>query len=239
MKLILFFTILLILISCRNPTEIADNGNKIHLIVPDTTNNKRAAWALEAIEYYSKISNQLGISVLRNGADSLEIRMWYSFSFINEKELYIIKFQDRTCSITYCRYYLKGIDYNNDKTNKNRNPMTTPIVDSSFSKTVLVSRANLKKGDLNKFELANIWNLSSQSELNIPDSVGYTDCETYSIEVADNKRYKFLTHHCPKAYWERLKLKGIKEFINYCDGIRILANNNKAFIPYTFNNNDI
>ncbi len=228
MKELLIFIILLALFSCRTRTIAKDDTNNIQLLIADTTGNKKAKWDLERVEYYSNITKQLGLRDLKKGVDSFEIRAWYNFSFSNSKELYIIKFIDSTFTISYYRYYLKQFDFENKSRDRNWNAITQPIVDSSVCKSVLG-----KNGDLKKFDLGNIWNLRSQSELQIADSVGFNDCDTYTIEVADKKRYKFLSHHCPRGYYEKLRLKDINNFIGYFDLIKMLAYNN-AFIPYKY-----
>jgi len=233
MKNPLAYIVLLTIFSCRTRTT-NDHANNIQLIIPDTTNNKRAQWDLEKIGYYSKIAYQLGLNDLKRGVDSFEIRAWYNFSFSNSKELYTIKLHDSTCSITYYRYYLKRFDLGHEKQNRNWNPITQPIIDSNVSKSVLIKNVDLKKGDLKKFDLAAIWDLHSQSELKISDHIGFTDCDTYTIEVADKKRYKFLAHHCPRGYFEQLKLHDITNFIDYFDAIKIIANKNNTIIPYAY-----
>jgi len=220
--------VLLALISCRTKTNAKDSTNNIQLLIPETTGNKRAKWDLDTIEYYSKITKQLGLSDLKKGVDSFEIRAWYNFSFSNSKDLYIIKFIDSTFYISYYRYYLKEFDLKNEKRDRNWNPTTQPVVDSSVSRSALG-----KTSDLKKFALGNIWNLRSQSELQIPDSVGFNDCDTYTIEVADKKRYNFSTYHCPRGYYDKIKLKDINNFISYFDLIKRLAYNN-VFIPYKY-----
>jgi len=233
MKPFLTYIVLFTLLSCGTKSKRQNDVAKIQLIIPDTTSNKRAQWDLGKIEYYSQLAKQLGLSDLKNGADSFEIRAWYSFSFSNAKELYIIKLLDSTCRITYSRYYLKQFELGNAKRNNNWDPIKHPIIDSNVSKSVLIRNEALTKGSLKTFKLSAIWNLYSQSELKISDKLDFFDCDTYTIEVADRRRYKFLAHHCPQGFFQELKLQQITNFIDYFDGIRIIANQNNAIIPYS------
>lgn len=187
------------------------------LLIPDTINNRRAQWEVASIEYLSKIEMQLGLSDLKKGVDSLEIRVWYSFSFSNSKELYILKVQGSDHFISYHRFYL------NEKRFDDR------IVDSAVSKTVSITNS-----DFTKLALNQIWDLKSQSELGIPDSIGFTDCDTYTIEAADKNRFKFLEHHCPHGYLEKTKLKPIGDLVDYFNKIRLFAQKNNVVVPYRY-----
>ncbi len=226
MRYLLQLTILIVsLLSCKPNTERIVAENSIQLLIPDTTKNTRAQLDLDYIEHYTQIAKQLGLGDLKKGVDSFEIRLWNDFSFVSINELLILKQIDSTYRMTYCRLYFRRYDYENENRNREWNPFKQPIVDSCFSKTVL-----LKKGDLKSFNLQEIWSLHSQSELKISDSVSFSDCYTNTIEVADSKRYKFMRHHCPSGYFEKFKLKDINKFTDYFQKIRILANKNNAII---------
>ncbi len=216
-------------LSCKTKTESVVAENSIQLLIPDTTKNIRAQSDLDYIEHCSEIAKQLGLGDLKKGVDSFEIRLWNDFSFVSTNELFILKLLDTTYSMTYYRLYYRSYDYDNENRNRQWNPFKQPIVDSCFSKTVL-----LKKDDLKSLNLQEIWSLYSQSELKIPDSVGFSDCYTNTIEVADKKRYKFMSHHCPNGYFEKLKLKDITNFTDYFQKIRILANKNNAIIRHKY-----
>ncbi len=217
------------LFSCKTNTERIVADNSIQLLIPDTTKNKRAQLDLDYIEHYSQIAKLLGFEDLKKGVNSFEIRLWNDFSFVSINELLILKQIDTTYRMTYCRLYFRHFDYENENRNRGWNAFKQPIVDSSFSKTVL-----LKKEDLNNLNLQEIWSLRSQSELKISDSVDFSDCYTNTIEVADSKRYKFMRHHCPSGYFEKLKLNEINKFTNYFQKIRTLANKTNAIIKQKY-----
>ena len=228
MRSLLIITIVAISIfSCDNKTEKAATSNSFQLIIQDTTNNRRARWDLDDINYRSKLGNQIGLSDLKKGSDSLEIRLWYDFSFSNSQELYTLKFKDTSCFLTYHRIYPRDINYDDENRNRQWNPYADPLVDSSVSKSVLLS-----KEDLNNMHIDSIWLLKSQSELEISDSVGFTDCDSYIIEIADKKQFKYLRHHCAMGYYNKTKFTEILTFLDFCERITMVARKHNVVIPY-------
>lgn len=219
MRQLLILTILTSnFLSCRTKTETTTTSSNFQLLIPDTTNNRRAHWDFDDINYRSKLENQIGLSDLKKGVDSLEIRLWYDFSFSNSQELYILKFQDTICFLSYYRVYPRVINYDDDNRNRKWNPYTDPIIDSSVSKSVF-----LTKDDFKNLHSDSIWFLKSQSELKIPESIGFTDCDSYILEIADKKRFKYLRHHCAMGYYEETKLTEILTYMDFCGRITSLA----------------
>jgi len=217
------------ILSCRIKTETITAPSSFQLLIPDTTNNSRAHGDSDDINYRSKIENKIGLSDLKKGADSLEVRLWYDFSFSNSKELYLLKFQDTICLLSYYRVYLRQINYDDEGRNRAWNPYTDPIIDSSISKSVL-----LTKDDFKQLHIDSIWFLKSQSELKIPDSVGFTDCDSYIIEIADKKRFKYLRHHCAMGYYNKTKLIEILSYMDFCERITALSRRHNAIVPYKY-----
>jgi len=209
----------------------AKNGNMnntagVQFLVADTTNNAGAKRDRESIKHFSTLARQINLDDITKGAGDLEIRAWYSFAFSNEEELYSIKFIDSVCTLSYHRLYMHSYDFD-DSAHKKWNPITAPVPDSFISKTVL-----LEKPGLSELHTGSIWNLKSQSELNIPDSIGFTDCDSYSIEIADKTRYKFMRYHCPDGYYNKTGRKEIKDFLHVFNYVRLLAEKYRAKIPY-------
>jgi hypothetical protein len=228
MKHLFSLILILNLLACQTDKDDIDHKDVFQLITPDTTNNSRAKRDLESFKHSSGISKQLNLPDIAKGVDSLEIRAWYSFSFSNSEELYTLKFIDTTCILTYYRVYTRDYNYD-EEPRKIWNPYSEPIVDSAVSKTII-----LKVDDYRNLHIDRIWNLKSQSEINIPDTIGFTDCDSYSIEIADTKRYKFMKYHCPNAYYEKLKKKEILDFLNSFSEVQLLVQRHNALIPYTF-----
>ena len=231
MKLYLLLLVLLgCFLSCKiKPEKIAAAVNNIQLLIPDTTKNERAKRDLERIEYHTKISKQLGLNDFKKGADSFEIRAWYSFSFSNSQELYDLKVLDTNYTISYYRFYCRQIDYENENRNRDWNPFTNPIIDSFVSKSIL-----LKKKDCDSLGLNMFWSLRSECELNIPDSIGFLDCYGNTLEIADKHKYKLLSYHCANALYEATKFKQILDFEEGFNKIAALAYKHNAVVPYDF-----
>jgi hypothetical protein len=230
MRQLLILTILTInFLSCRSKNETSIATSSFQLLIPDTTNNKFAQWDYRDIKYRSKLENQLGLRDIKRGVDSLEVRLWYSFSFTDILELYVLRFQDTSCLVSYFRVYARQFKYDEEGSDRNWNPYIEPIIDSSVSKSVLLSKEKYKN-----LHIDSIWFLKSQSEVKIPDSVGFTDGDSYTLEIADKKRFKYLRHHCAMSYYEKTKLPEIQTFIDFCGRITNLADKFGAMVPYTY-----
>jgi hypothetical protein len=230
MKQLLYLTILIFgLSSCKMDSDKVVSDKGFQIILTDTTKNHRAQWDVADFNYRSKIENRLGLSNLKNGADSLEIRLWYSSSFSNSQDLYTLKFIDTNCIVSYFRVYPRNVDYDDKNRDRNWNPYEDPRIDSSFSKSVFISKKQFKN-----LNLDSVWLLKSQSDLNIPDSIGFTDCSNYIIEIADRKRLKYLRHHCYMGYYEKTKLNAILVFEDFYGRIISLARENSAYIEEKF-----
>lgn len=228
-QLVILTIIICCLESCKSGTEKVAGANGFQILIADTTWNRRAQWDLRDLTYRSKLANQLALSDLKKGADSLEVRLWCDFSFSNSQDLYVLKFKDTNCLLTYFRIYPRSYNYD-DASSRDWDPYTDPIVDSSVSKSVL-----LTKSKCTSLNCDSIWYLKSQSELKISDHIGFTDCDSYIIEIADRKRYKYLNHHCAMGYYKETKLSEILTYLDFCDRITSLATKYNATIPYNYN----
>lgn len=208
-QLFLLTTLILVFFSCKTKTApFPDNG--VQLILTDTTNNGRAQGELSSLEYYSKLESQIGLRDLRRGADSLEVRLWYSFSLSDSRELYILRFRDSIGYLTYYEVHPKGFDFENENRNRQWSPYDDPILDSVSSKTIV-----LGKKAYENIHLDSLWLLKTESELSLPDSIGFNDCSSFVIEVADRRRFRFLTYHCPGGIYEQTRVKAVMDFMEY------------------------
>jgi len=213
--------------SCLTKTEAKSGISNVQLLIPDSTSNGRAYLDLEDVHYRFKLENKIGLSDLKKGADSVEVRLWYVFSFSISQQLYILKFQDTSCLLSYYRVYPRRINYDDENRNREWDPYADPIIDSCVSKSVLIG-----KDDYKDLHIDSIWFLKSQSELKISDSIGFTDCDSYIIEIADKKRFKYLRHHCAMGYYNKTKLPEILSYLYFCGRITSLLEKHKAVVPY-------
>lgn len=221
-------TFFLCCLSCKTQTEklvIKTVSDRFLHFVPDTLNNFRAQWDLDDIKYRSKLERQIGLSDLTQGSDSFEVRLWYDFSMGIAQELYILRFQDTICNLSYHRIYPKHINYDDENRNREWNPYKDPIVDSSISRSVLLTAKDFKA-----LNIDSVWSLKSQSELKISDKIGFTDCDSYIFEIADKKRFKYLRHHCAMGYYEETKLAEISNYLDFCGRIIALARKYNAMV---------
>ena len=225
--LIVFFFCLL---SCKTKNDKVVTTGTFQFLMADTANNFRAQWDLRDFNFCSKLENQIGLKEIKDGADSLEIRLWYDFSFSNSKELYILNFQDTGCLLSYYRIYPRQINYDDENRNREWNPYADPIIDSFVSKSALLSI-----GDAKDLHIDSIWFLKSQSELKISDSIGFTDCDSYTLEIADKNRFKYLRHHCAMGYYNKTKLADILNYMDFCGRIISLATKFDAVVPNKYN----
>jgi hypothetical protein len=219
-------------LSCKTKTGNPVNTSikdRFLSLVPDTTKNFRAQWDLEDLKYRIKLEQQIGLKDLTQGADSLEVRLWYDFSMGIAQELYILRIQDTFCNLSYHRIYPKRINYDDENRNREWNPYKDPIIDSSVSRSVLLIANEYKN-----LHLDSIWFLKSQSELKINEKIGFTDCNTYIIEIADKKRFKYFRHHCAMGYYDQTKLKEIVTFMDFCNRITALTQKHNAIVPYNY-----
>jgi hypothetical protein len=226
MRQLLHLTILMLsLSSCKTSSKKAIGDKNFRVIITDSTKNHRAKWDLDDFNYRSKLEFQLGLSNLKNGADSLEIRLWHDISLNNSQDLYILRFIDTNCIVSYFRVYPKNINFDDENRDKSWNPYKDPIIDSSFSKTISLSINRFQK-----LNLDSLWLLKSQSDLNISDNIAFGDCDSYIIEIADKKRLKYLRYHCSMRYYEKIKLSEILIFVDFCERISSFARGNNVYI---------
>jgi len=216
-QLLIFSSFLFCLLSCKTKQDKVTPDSSFQFLMTDTTNNFRAQLDLMDFNNRSKLENQIGLKELKNGTNNLEIRLWYDFSFSRSKELYVLRLQYTSCFLSYYRVFLRTRNYTDENRNRKWNPHKDPIVDSCVSKSVLIPATSYKS-----LHLDSIWLLQSQSALKIPAQISYSDCDSYIIEIADKKRFKYLRHHCAMSYFEITKLKEILTYLDFCARIRSL-----------------
>jgi hypothetical protein len=99
---------------------------------------------LRDLKYRIKLEQQIGLSDLTQMPDSFEVRLWYDFSMGIDQELYVLRFQDTICNLSYYRIYPKPINYDDENRSKEWDPYNDPIIDSSVSKSVLLTAKDYK-----------------------------------------------------------------------------------------------
>ncbi len=217
------------LVSCKTNSDKVVSENHFQVILTDTIKNHRAKWDLDDFNYRLRLEKMLGLSNLKNYADSLEIRLWYDFSFSDCQDLYTLKFIDTNCIVSYFRVFPRREIYDKNTDSHKWLPFLERVIDSSFSKTITISKYKFQN-----LNLDSVWFLKSQSDLKISDSIGFTDCDSYIIEIADKNHLKYLRHHCSNGYYEKTKQQAILDFQDFCGRIVSLARENNVYIERKF-----
>ncbi len=215
--------------SCHSNKDKTHYPNDFQVIITDTTRNQSAKWDLEDFNYRSRLAKLLGLSSLKNYADSLEIRLWHEYSYSNCLDLYTLKFIDTNCIVSYFRIYPKRERRDINNTNGHWLPYEERTIDSSFSKTKTISKRKFQS-----INIDSVWLLKSQSDLNIADSIGFTDCYSHIIEIADRRHLKFMRYHCPSAYYEKVKLQPILDFEYFYGLLASLGRHNNVYLEEKF-----
>lgn len=192
-SVVAFYSI--IFFACNNGKDNSVMINNFQLLIADTIGNIRAKWDHQSVFHCKEIAKQLNLQDLSKGADSIELRAWYSFSFSDFEELYVLKHQDSGWSFSFYRIFLR--QRNHAQNDKQGNSFTQPVVDRFESKAIRIENNKWGK-DASVINFDSIWLLPSQSQLK--DSMGFTDCDTYRIEISNSDKYKFIRYHCPQGY---------------------------------------
>lgn len=166
----------------------------------------------------------MGIRKLEDGADSIEVRIWRQFSVFGmatDEEIYSLKLLDSTVNLTFYRVYCTK---NKEEDFRYWDAYMEPKIDSfvavskSFPKTIIDS-----------IPIQDIWGLETQSALHLPDSIGFLDGTSTSLEIASKSKYKFVTHHEADAYFDKTKREEIRQYMNYRDRLIFLFQSNKVY----------
>lgn len=190
--MILFWLVL----GCEDITPSVSDASRKTIILPDTTGNKRAQVEHDIYSTNKKITTQLSLSDISVNKDSLEIRFWVAPALYGPIQLYILKCRDSVWSLTQNLIYLKTFDPEKDDYRK-WDGYKNPFVDSVFIrqlKPVGVSWDNY----IDQLKIDSLWTLKSQSEFD--GKFGALDGISYSLEISDRQRYKFVHYNNPYSH---------------------------------------
>ncbi|WP_133055373.1 hypothetical protein [Niastella koreensis] len=177
------------------------------------------------VEHYNSICKGIGLNRLYDGVDSFEVRAWRQFSVFGmatDEEIYSLRLIDSTVNLTFYRVYCTQ---NNDENFRTWNAFTDAKIDSF----VAVSKTFPKK-IADSIDLRSLWNLKTQSALSIPDSIGFLDGTTTSLELASRSKYKLIRHHEAIAYYERTGIKDIADYMDAHDKLIALFQSNRVYV---------
>jgi hypothetical protein len=143
---------------------------------------------------------QLNLDAIEDGFDSLQIRIWFEHSFIEDRELLVIK---KVNSSWVGELHFLKVEWN----------------DSSITETV-VQHKELQKAPISGWEnfMSKLFRLKIMSLPDISKIPGYgeglvADGTSFSVEVATNKIYRFYRYWEPGDFPEYWQVKNMADII--------------------------
>lgn len=188
MKSLLTITIFLLVVSCGRDPRGSTNGEKItdsiSLYIPYRSNDLRMERDFEAYIYKGKLSDLLSLKPLENGVESFELRFWQVGALFDPIILYVLKKQYNGWLNLHYQLY-RGESWT----------MENPQIDSA---SIEVVRPRIQSWEkyIASLNLDSLWMTPSQREV-VGKTFGAVDGYSYYIELADNKRYRFLNYYVP------------------------------------------
>lgn len=172
------------------------------LIEKDIPLNKKGKPFL-SYSYKNQIVQDLKLDRLENGFDSLQIRLWYSYSFKDTAQLIVIKKHDykwKAELITFI-YYIESDDKN-------------------LLRGEIINRiSNKPKSDWNSFtkHLLDKGIMAIPDMHKLPDYPLIADGDGVAVEVADRKKYRYYSYQEPETVRKDIiqanRIEEIIEFI--------------------------
>jgi len=180
------------------------------LIITSCVSERKNLFSFEAAnststdDITSQKINQLGIGNLKNGFDSLQIRIWYDYSLLKNRDLVIIQLKKGKW---LGFHYSMVVDWD-------------PLKNTETIVTKTVKNVTPKSG-WNDF-LIRLSDLRITSLPNMKDIPGlkdfWDDGNYYNIEIAKGKNYRFYTYHVPSKFedkfWQARNMSDILRLIS-------------------------
>jgi hypothetical protein len=144
---------------------------------------------------------QLGLDSLESGFDNLQIRIWYDFSLVKERNLVVITNRDTKWQATI---YNLEVDWDGH---------TETILSKTVKQVTPKSSWDILLKKLMNFKI-----LTLPDQNDIPNYGGGADGNTYNIEVATKNQYRFYGYWEPQMYqdkyWQAKSMANILKLIN-------------------------
>ncbi|MDI9868957.1 hypothetical protein [Flectobacillus roseus] len=144
---------------------------------------------------------QLNLDSLESGFDSLQIRIWYDYALLINRELIVIK---RTNGKWSAEHYQMAVDWDAFK--------TTEVIKINKIKSVLPKSGwDNFFNKLLSFKIMTLPNMDDISGL----EDNWTDGVTYNIEIATKKQYRFYGYHLPDKFQDKFwQAKNMTEILS-------------------------
>ena len=204
--IIIFLSILLFSCDGKDNSSISKPSSKV-----DTTTifkKEIPTYKIGGVDLFYELKKQkekqLKLDSLESGFDSLQIRIWYDYALLTNRELIVIK---RTNHKWTADHYEMIVEWD---ALRNTETITTNNVKSLIPKSGWHDFIT-KLSDLKIMTLPNM--------NDIPGLVDkWHDGVTYNIEVATKKQYRFYGYHLPgkfeDKYWQAKKMTEILTLVS-------------------------
>jgi hypothetical protein len=144
--------------------------------------------------------HQLRLDSIESGFDSLQIRIWYDYALLVNRELIVVKRTNGKWSGHHYEIVVDWDAYKNTETIKtNKIESITPK--SGWDKFIK---------ELDSLKIMTLPNMDDIPELQ--DS--WSDGVTYSVEIASKRQYRFYSYHLPDKFEDKFwQAKNVTEIL--------------------------
>ena len=140
---------------------------------------------------------QLGLDSLENGFSNLQIRVWYDYSLVKQRDLVVITNKDTNWTATV---YNLQVDWDGE---------TETIISKQVKQVTPKSGWSDFLGKLFDLKILTLPNMNDIPGLDD----GWTDGITYNVEIATKNQYRFYGYHLPDKfedkYWQAKNMTNI------------------------------
>jgi len=172
--LLLLIFLLLVLCACKERPD--EKGKTFKVILPDSIKTYQPK---AYVRRFKELSSTMGLSSIDKGVDSFELRLWIS-SMLIPNQLIVLKKSDSAYVGQRIEFFLQA----DGRTSFKKHEINDSI---TLKKTMIKLRNHDFRKMISQYEISNFTD-------NIADGV------TYTLEIATNEYYKFITYHCPEKY---------------------------------------
>jgi hypothetical protein len=164
---------LIFLASCREQNVTANV--EFSRSIPDTSKTWAGRMTRDAYNQTRRFEETLKLAKLTDGTQRDEIRVWYLSGSYDPQVLFIAKADSLN------RWTLRTVSFYRTKSDS---------IYADYSRF-------LRQSSVDSLHLNTCWQITSQSDLPQGDSYGCVDGEDLFIEIANQRKYRFMWYRCP------------------------------------------
>lgn len=171
--------------------------------VKSEINKEIPIWNDGEVDLFYKLTKQKGeqlkLKDLEEGFDSLQIRIWFDYSLIDFRELYIFNYQETKWEGAY---YFMRTDWDSSK-------LTERITESK--RKIITPKSGWKDftNKLFEFKITTLPNMADIEGL----EDGWTDGTTYNVEIGTKNHYRFYSYHVPSEFTQFWQARNMVEVL--------------------------